>query len=164
MVHSHSCDANPWWYTCTHVTLTLTIFKASHKKSCKCSVCTHSCRALCPLGVSVKSCFVKSLRFTHSEHIWEKCLRTTFPWTFTMYKQLMNYISLKNAGVDVEQSHPLCGEHYSQYQASSAALGWPAMTRRWGLLSHTREAVRWLAMTYVTILSNKKLGNALPFV
>ena len=28
-------------------------------------------------------------------------------------------------GLDVMQSHPLCRTHFGQYQASSAALGWP---------------------------------------
>ena len=123
MVHSHSCDATPWWSTRTHVTLTHNI-QSKQQKSCKCSVCTHSCTALDPLGVSVKSCFVKSFRFTHSEHIWEHCLQTTSPWT--VYKQWTNYMSLKQgkSSLDVIQSHPLCGEHYSQYQVLLVPLVW----------------------------------------
>ena len=40
-----------------------------------------------------------------------------------LHEQSTNHIALKNSR-DVMQSHPLCRMHFSQYQASSAALGW----------------------------------------
>ena len=44
--------------------------------------------------------------------------------------------------VDVMQSHALCRMHFGQYQASSAGV-----TSRWELISHTLNAVRWLALS-----------------
>ena len=46
-------------------------------------------------------------------------------WLLPMDEQSKNHISLIKTGLDVTQSHPLRRTRFGQYQASSAALGWP---------------------------------------
>ena len=47
--------------------------------------------------------------------------RQTYMYTWTINEPHLPY----KTGLDVMQSHPLCRTRFSQYQASSAVLGWP---------------------------------------
>ena len=58
-----------------------------------------------------------------------------------MYEQSTRHISLKNTGLDVMQSHPLCRMCFSQYPGLNRCFG---VTVRWGLLSHV-----WLATGFM---------------
>ena len=49
--------------------------------------------------------------------------------------------SSKEGGTWIFCSHPLCRMCFGQYQAYSAVTG------RWGLLSHAKNAVRWMALS-----------------
>ena len=94
----------------------------------------------------------------------------------------MNYISLKKAGLDVMQSHPLCRTCFGQYQASSAALGWPGdgdcylIHQVAGLIYTTGIAAPWmphlsvqwsfenLGYTTLCTFTAEHLNNSLPVV
>ena len=47
--------------------------------------------------------------------------KATFAWVWTINEPHLPY----KTGLDVMQSYPLCRTRFGQYQASSAALGWP---------------------------------------
>ena len=58
-----------------------------------------------------------------------------------IHEQSMNHISLNKASLDVMQSHPVHRTHFGQYQASSAALGWPCDGD--GFIMQERQSSDW---------------------
>lgn len=82
------------------------------------------------------------------------CMYTRQRWLEQCLKlaQYMDYIHVpiklislsKKADLDVMQCHPLRKTQFSQYQAWSAAVGWPG-DRNCYAVSHAQNAIRWLS-------------------